>query len=226
MIKNFICCDMDTGTTKLNIASNGQSSSILDFGTHSKSYPSIKYTNFVKVKNNRIDTMYKQENISKKFANFVNIDIQGAELLALKGMGDLLNYFDYAYLEVNKDYVYKNCSLVGEIDEYLLKYNFKRIETIWNKKKWGDALYIKIKNKMKLLENVRCSQEIWTIKNITLEEALKKANSDPRVKALHWYKGNCGDSRINGVLGWYQGAGGDVGSIVNNLWDTLLLENN
>ena len=74
---------------------------------------------------------------------------------------------------------------------------------------------------MKLLENVRCSQEIWTIKNITLEEALKKANSDPRVKALHWYKGEGGDGRINGVSGWYQGAGGVIGSVVNNLWDTI-----
>ena len=34
-------------------------------------------------------------------------------------MGDLINYFDYVYLEVNRDYVYKNCALVHEIDEYL-----------------------------------------------------------------------------------------------------------
>ena len=353
IIKNFICCDKDSGTTRLNISNNGLSSSILELGTHKNSYPSIKYTGFVEVKNNRIDTMYSKENIPKNFANFVNIDIQGAELLALKGMGDLLHYFEYAYLEVNRDYVYTDCPLINEIDEYLLKYNFKRIETKWTFEKWGDALYIKnnvdllknvryseeiwqfnekhlaslkytdvieVKNNwidtmyskqniktnvdnlldiqiqddeflalkgngdllhyfeyaylkvnrdyvykdspvineidkyllkynfkkvstnctnekagdllyikklynFDLLKNVRCSEEIWQIEGITLKEALEKATSDPSVKALHWNKNNGGDGRISGVKGWYQGAGGSIGTVVNNDWDTIVINN-
>jgi len=226
IIKNFICCDTDEGTTILNIANNGQSSSILELGTHAKSYPSIKYHGSVEVKNRRIDTMYHIDNIPKTFANFLNIDIQGAELLALKGMGELLKYFNYVYLEVNLDYVYKNCALVYEIDDYLLKYNFIRVETRWTNQKWGDALYIKIKNNFSIIENRRCSEEIWQINGITLAEALKKAKCDPRVKALHWYKNNNGDGRIEGVKGWYQGAGGDIGTIVNNDWDTIIIPYN
>ena len=87
--------------------------------------------------------MYIQDKIPKNFANFLNIDIQGAELLALKGMGNIINYFNYVYLEVNQEYVYKNCALVNEIDKYLSKYNFVRVETSWTKAQWGDALYIK-----------------------------------------------------------------------------------
>lgn len=223
IIKNFICCDTDQGKTKLNISNNGQSSSILELGTHAKSYPSIKYIDFVEVNNSRIDTMYNEDKIPKNFANFLNIDIQGAELMALKGMGDLLNYFDYVYLEVNKDYVYKNCALVHEIDEYLSEYNYVRVETSWTNDQWGDALYIRIKNNFDLLKNVRCSEEIWQINGITLEEALEKAKLDPRVKALHWYKNNGGDGRIGGVKGWYQGAGGSIGTVVNNDWDTIVL---
>jgi len=147
IIKNFICCDTDEGKTTLNIANNGQSSSILELGTHKQSHPSVRYNASVEVKNCRIDTMYSEDKIPNNFANFLNIDIQGAELLALKGMGELLNYFDYAYMEVNKDYVYKNCALIHEIDEYLLKYNFKRVETKWwGDANWGDALYIKTDN--------------------------------------------------------------------------------
>lgn len=167
--------------------------------------------------------MYNQDKIPKNFANFLNIDIQGAELMALKGMGDLLNYFDYVYLEVNKDYVYKNCALVHEIDEYLSEYNYVRVETAWTNAQLGDALYIRIKNKFDLFKNVRCSEEIWNINGITLEEALEKANSDPRVKALHWYKNNGGDGRIGGVEGWYQGSGGSIGSVADNNWDTIIL---
>ena len=223
IIKNFICCDTDHGKTKLNIANSSQSSSILELGTHAKSYPSIIYNDFVEVKNRRIDTMYAEDHIPKTFANFLNIDIQGAELLALKGMGDLLKHFDYLYLEVNNDYVYKNCALVDEIDEYLSKYNYIRAETSWTNWNWGDALYIRIKNNFGLLKNVRCSEEIWHINGITLENALERAKADPRVKALHWYNNNGGDGRIGDVKGWYQGAGGNIGTVVNKDWDTILI---
>lgn len=57
-------------------------------------------------------------------------------------MGDLINYVDYVYLEVNRDYVYKNSSLVHEIDDYLSKYNFIRDETYWIKTQLGVPLYI------------------------------------------------------------------------------------
>ena len=87
--------------------------------------------------------MYAEDNIAKNFANFLNIDIQGTELLALKGMSNLLEYFDYIYLEVNKEYVYKNCCLVDEIDDFLSNFGFNRIITGWTIHKRGDALYIK-----------------------------------------------------------------------------------
>jgi len=144
--KNFICCDTDENESILNISNNGQSSSILELGTHKKHYPYIKYIDTIKVKNKRIDTMYKEDNIPNTFANFLNIDIQGAELLALKGTGKILHNFDYVYLEVNRDYVYKNCALIKEIDDYLFKFNFKRVESKWTHENWGDALYIKNNN--------------------------------------------------------------------------------
>jgi hypothetical protein len=76
--------------------------------------------------------------------NFLNLDIQGAELKALKGMEDYLNKVDYIYTEVNKDYVYKNCALVEELDEYLKKFNLFRVETYWCENlQWGDAFYIR-----------------------------------------------------------------------------------
>ena len=101
------------------------------------------YINKIKLKTLRLDTIYADNDISNNFANFLNIDIQGAELLALKGMGDLLDNFDYLYLEVNKEEVYKDCPLVEDIDEYLKKWNFKRVQTSWKWANWGDAFYIK-----------------------------------------------------------------------------------
>ena len=143
IIKNFICTDTDDGSSILNISNNGQSSSILEFGTHSKNHPQVVYVDTIEVTNRRIDTMYKIDNIPNNFANFLNIDIQGAELLALKGTGNILNNFDYIYLEVNNDYVYKECALINEIDDYLKTFKFKRIDVSWTEANWGDAFYIK-----------------------------------------------------------------------------------
>jgi len=224
IIKNFICSDTDIGSTKLNIANNTQSSSILEFGSHASSYPRIKYVRSINVQNKRIDTMYLEDNIPNNFANFVNIDIQGAELLALKGMGNILHNFDYVYLEVNKAQVYKNCALVNEIDDYLSKFSLKRVETKWSRKKWGDALYIKVNNNFNIIPNARCTKELWSVGNITFKEALDLANKDPNVSALHWYKKKGGDGRLNNIKGWYQGSSGNIGTIKNNDWDTIIIK--
>ena len=50
---------------------------------------------------------------------------------------------DFIMTEVNRDEVYEGCAQVGEIDEYLSKYRFKRAETTWDGDCWGDALYFK-----------------------------------------------------------------------------------
>lgn len=123
-----------------NIASNGESSSILEFGSHSKNYPNITYTKKIPVVTQRLD-----EIIPENFhGNFLNLDIQGAELEALKGLGRRLSDFNWIYSEVNKEEVYKNCATVDKIDEYLNNYGYTRVATRWILGAgWGDALYAK-----------------------------------------------------------------------------------
>lgn len=127
----------------LNISNNGQSSSILPLGTHKTSYPNIFYTSQVSVDVLTYDSWAKNININKDLYNFINIDVQGYELEALKGMKDQLNLVDYIYLEVNFREVYINCSQIKEIDKFLSNYNFKRVGTYKTTKGWGDAIYIK-----------------------------------------------------------------------------------
>jgi FkbM family methyltransferase len=146
IVKNFICCDTDIGYSTLHIANYGPSSSILELETHLKHHPSVQYVHDITVINKTIDTMYSQDNIPHNFANFLNIDIQGAELLALKGMKKVINNYDYICLEVNKEHLYKDCALVDEIDSFLKTFNFSRVETVWTEYNWGDALYVKDKD--------------------------------------------------------------------------------
>lgn len=134
--------DID-GESQLHISNNGsQSSSLLELGTHKTAHPEVFFEKDIPVKTYRIDTLLKSENISG--FDFLNIDLQGMELKALKGMGDLLHQFKWAYLEVNKEELYKGCALVNEIDDYISRFGFKRVETKWcGNTGWGDACYIK-----------------------------------------------------------------------------------
>jgi hypothetical protein len=75
--------------------------------------------------------------------DFWNFDIQGAELFALKGANTAIKYAKAIYLEVNTEEVYKGCALIGELDNFLDKHNFKRVITKMTEYGWGDALYIK-----------------------------------------------------------------------------------
>lgn len=142
-IYNYAISDIDDTMYDFYVTNNGQSSSILELDLHKTHHPDIYVTETLKVSSKRMDSLFKQENLSITDYNFINLDIQGAELLALKGFGKLLDNIDYIYTEVNSNYLYKNCTLIQEIDHYLQNFNFKRTETAWTQFEWGDAFYIK-----------------------------------------------------------------------------------
>jgi FkbM family methyltransferase len=124
------------------ITNNGMSSSILELDEHKKEHPEVHEINRIKLKTQRIDNLLINNNINIDF-NFIVLDIQGVELQALKSMEQKLDNIDYIYTEVNNKHLYKNCPLIGDIDEYLSNFNFIRVETDMTPWGWGDALYIK-----------------------------------------------------------------------------------
>ena len=132
--------DVDGVDLSLHIASSSQSSSLLDFGTHAKLYPDITYVSDVKVTTKRLDALIE----ANEMPNFVNIDIQGVELQAIKSLGKLVQIVDYIYVEVNKSALYENCTKVDELDNFLKNCGFTRKCTRWYLQEgWGDALYVR-----------------------------------------------------------------------------------
>jgi len=141
LIENAIVSDIEE-IVRFNVSNNGQSSSILEFGLHSKFHPDVKYVTCFEGETKLLKNIISKYDIEY---NFLNFDIQGAELKALKGMEEYLPKVDYLYTEVNSDYVYKDCALISEIDNYLMKFGLIRVETKWCENyRWGDAFYIRI----------------------------------------------------------------------------------
>ena len=139
---NAVITDKDDEDIVFNVSNNVQSSSVLEFGTHSHEHPEVVYVSKLHQKSITIDTFFERNNIDASRYNFWNFDIQGAELMALKGATHSLQYAKALYLEVNQRELYKNCGLIDEIDAFLLTYNFKRVLTNITCWGWGDALYI------------------------------------------------------------------------------------
>lgn len=113
----------------------GQSSSILEPNLH----PPIG-TRKVKVEMTTADKLFVNDKI-----DFLSIDVQGYELEVLKGAKTILKEVKYIITEVNRTEQYKGCVLINDLDIYLKRFGFLRIETEWwgGDSDWGDAFYIK-----------------------------------------------------------------------------------
>jgi FkbM family methyltransferase len=136
-----VISDKDGEEVDFIITNNYQSSSILDLHEHKKEHPDVYEIDRIKLKTVRLNTFLKSINAPK--FNFMNLDIQGVELYALKGMDEFLDNVQYIYTEVNTKELYKNNPLMSDIDEYLATKGFERKETNMTSHGWGDAFYIK-----------------------------------------------------------------------------------
>ena len=125
---------------ELLISNKSMSTSLLRFAEHSQIYPKI-----VEIAKIDVTTVTMDELLTGKISgDFLNLDIQGAELEALKGFREGIKEMKWIYTEVNKKEIYENCALVSEIDSFLLTFNFSRVATRWWRNDgWGDALYIR-----------------------------------------------------------------------------------
>jgi FkbM family methyltransferase len=143
-VYNAVISDKDDENIIFHISNNIQSSSMLDLHTHSIEHPDVVYIYEFKTKTISINSFFEKNNIDNVIKyNFWNFDIQGAELLALKGADKYIKNVDAIYLEVNEKELYKNCGLIHEIDAFLSNYGFKREITVMTPHGWGDALYVK-----------------------------------------------------------------------------------
>ena len=137
--------DVDGKEVIFHVSNNeAQSSSFLELGVHKEIHPTVHYIEDIPMVTDKVSTLLRKFGISLDGYDFLNIDLQGAELLALKGMGDLLYGFKYCYLEVNKKSTYVGCPLIEDLDAYLSFYGFERVETgTWVADCWTDALFIR-----------------------------------------------------------------------------------
>lgn len=123
-----------------HVTNNYQSSSFLELKEHLVEHPHIHTIDTLRLSTSQLDSVVETNSIR---ANFLNLDIQGAELKCLKGFEEHIQMIDYIYTEVNTKELYEGCGLLGEMDEWLSARGFERKEISMTPHGWGDAFYIR-----------------------------------------------------------------------------------
>jgi FkbM family methyltransferase len=132
------------GTAKLRVTSMDQSSSLLPLKLHSRIYPDIVETQQLEVRTITLDALLVELALDAADFNFLNIDIQGAELLALRGAEKTLRHIEAINTEVNLAELYEGCARLEEVDLHLKRRSFTRVAMVTPfHPSWGDAFYVR-----------------------------------------------------------------------------------
>jgi len=146
-IENVYCAALDSkeADATFNVTNNGQSSSLLELGTHRVNHPQVHVTSTRAVRTQTLKQFVESNSLDKNIHmyNFWNLDIQGKELDVLMGGQEYLKHVGAIYTEVNTESVYKDCGLLIELDGFLRTHGFTRIRIAMTEAGWGDALYVK-----------------------------------------------------------------------------------
>lgn len=136
---NYACGEVECEQVMYTGSQNeGQSNSLLKMAKHTQIHPGITLPNTELVTVKRLDSL----GLAHKGYQLLVMDVQGFEGRVLKGATETLKQMNYVYTEVNRDFVYENCTLVDELDELL--HEFERVETgQWVGGLWSDALYVR-----------------------------------------------------------------------------------
>lgn len=124
----------------LRVASNLVSSSILPFKRHSEVYSDIVVTKEIPML--AVPAADRLRGAFPPEIDTLVLDVQGAELKVLRGMGKLLDQIQRAWLEVNLKEMYAGCVLKPELDDWMAKAGFVNTEFFpVHDEEWGEALY-------------------------------------------------------------------------------------
>lgn len=105
----------------------------------------------IKVPAITLDALFGRHGIAAEDYNFINIDIQGAESLALAGATKVISAMDAIICEVNVVELYENGALEADIIALLSRHGFERRHAVYHTlydeistfPAWGECLFVK-----------------------------------------------------------------------------------
>ncbi len=106
-------------------------------------YPEQYKQEAIEVEATRLDTWIEENNIPP--IDMICMDVQGAELKALVGMGKYLQNVKYIITELTTKEIYQGQDMLPEVKDYLEKQGFTLIVSLPANSWFGDYLFTKVK---------------------------------------------------------------------------------
>ena len=120
-----------------------KSSSLLPPDKTLETYKWLEFKKTIKVKTTRLDTFLSSRNITR--VDFAHMDVQGAELMVLRGAGEKISSVKNLWLEVEAIPLYKGQPVKKDVEAFLGKLGYiKLIDTVdkvagdqfWSQREW------------------------------------------------------------------------------------------
>ncbi len=132
------------GEADFHLTSFDQSSSLLKLKRHADIYPEIVAAGTIRVPVRRLDGALEELGLGTARFDLLSLDIQGAELMALRGCPDLLARVAAVNCELCFEELYEGCALAPDIDAHLAQFGFARVATATPyHSSWGDGFYVR-----------------------------------------------------------------------------------
>lgn len=134
------------GPVPLHVMSFDGCSSLLKPATLLEHYGQICEEKVVDVAGITLDALLAELELEPSRFNFLTVEIQGAELLALRGAVQALPHMDFLSVKVNFENVYEGCAQIEAIDDFAAEFGFRRVNTRSEHRAWATAIYAKQPN--------------------------------------------------------------------------------
>ena len=138
-----VITDRDGDEVAFNHFNNFDASSSIFKSTEAmrRKWPKLRETGETTVlKTSRLDTLLGGQGVRPEDVDLLILDIQGAELLGLKGAGAYLDHAAFVEVEVSVEPIYEGGAQFGEVNALVESRGFSRLsETPWH----GDVVYVR-----------------------------------------------------------------------------------
>lgn len=153
-VLNYAVCDRE-GVLDLHIHTSRSGStepaSILPMKRFKDIVKTLHTPRTVPVPATTLDSLFSRHALSLQDYNLINIDVQGAELLALQGAAKTLASIDAVIAEVNLVEMYEGGPLEAEVVDFMNEHGFEKKEVLYHTlydetstfPAWGECLFVK-----------------------------------------------------------------------------------
>jgi FkbM family methyltransferase len=154
MLFNYAICDRN-GAVDFHIhtsrSGSTESASILPMKRFKEIVKTLHTTSTIRVPGITLDSLIETHHIAAGNYNFINIDIQGAELMALRGATKIISSLDAIIAEVNVIEMYESGALENEIVAFLASHGFEKRHAVYHTlydetstfPAWGECLFLR-----------------------------------------------------------------------------------